>query len=442
VSVSASEQALEARTVRRVTIRLVPILMALYFVNYLDRTNLGIAKAEISSDLQLSATLFGLASGIFFIGYVLVEVPSNLALVRFGARRWLARIAVSWGIVAVAIAFAPNASSLLALRFLLGVAEAGLFPGVIFYLSHWFPAAYRARIVGVFMLAIPIASAIGTPLAAWLIQVGHGAFGLDGWRIMMICVGLPAVILGVICWFYLTDRPADALWLPAEERRWLIDVLDAEQRQVAETYHFPLRRALTSPRVWALAAVYFGVAYGLYALAFFLPSIITGFKKTFGVQLSILEVGLITAIPYVFAAVAMFLWSRHADRTNEHVWHVAIPLMIGGLAIPVALYLGHPIAVMIPVTLAAMGIFAALPVFWALPPRFLTGAAAAGGIGLINSLGNLGGFAAPYATGALSDLTGSNRAGMWAVGAIMVICAALVVGLRAAPTPDRPATDR
>ena len=436
MSVSASGHALESRVLRRVTIRLVPILMALYFVNFLDRTNLGIAKSEISSDLQLSATLFGLASGIFFIGYVLVEVPSNLALVRFGARRWLARIAVSWGIVAVAIAFAPNASSLLALRFLLGVAEAGLFPGVIFYLSRWFPAAYRARVVGVFMLAIPIASAIGTPLAAWLIQAGHGAFGLSGWRVMMICVGLPAVILGIICWFYLTDRPADAHWLATEERQWLIDVLAAEQQRVAETYHFPLRRALTSPRVWALALVYFGVAYGLYALAFFLPSIITGFKKTFGVQLSILQVGLITAIPYVFAALAMFLWSRHADRSNEHVWHVAIPLALGGLAIPVALYLGHPIAVMIPVTITARGIFAALPVFWALPPRFLTGAAAAGGIGLINSLGNLGGFAAPYATGALSDLTGSNRAGMWAVGAIMVLCAVLVVGLRAAPMPD------
>ena len=218
MSVSASGHALESRVLRRVTIRLVPILMALYFVNFLDRTNLGIAKSEISSDLQLSATLFGLASGIFFIGYVLVEVPSNLALVRFGARRWLARIAVSWGIVAVAIAFAPNASSLLALRFLLGVAEAGLFPGVIFYLSRWFPAAYRARVVGVFMLAIPIASAIGTPLAAWLIQAGHGAFGLSGWRVMMICVGLPAVILGIICWFYLTDRPADAHWLATEER--------------------------------------------------------------------------------------------------------------------------------------------------------------------------------------------------------------------------------
>ena len=440
-SVSASAGSLEARTLRRVTIRLVPLLMALYFVNYLDRTNLGIAKAELSADLQLSATMFGLASGIFFIGYVLVEVPSNLALVRFGARRWLARIAVSWGIVAVAIAFAPNAGSLLALRFLLGIAEAGLFPGVIFYLGHWFPAAYRARIVGVFMLAIPIASAIGTPLAAWLIQAGHGAFGLSGWRFMMICVGLPAVILGVICWFYLTDRPSDAHWLPEEERRWLIDVLAAEEREVAATYHFPLRRVLTSPRVWALALVYFGVAYGLYALAFFLPTIVAGFRRTFGMQLSILQVGLITAIPYLFAALAMFLWSRHADRTGEHVWHVATPLVLGGLAIPVALYLQHPVAVMIPVIIAAMGVFSALPIFWTLPPRFLTGAAAAGGIGLINSLDNLGGFAAPYATGVLSDLTGSNRAGMWTVGVIMVGCAALVVALRAAPRPDRPATN-
>lgn len=427
---------LEARTLRRVATRLVPLLMALYFVNYLDRTNLGIAKAEVSTDLQLSATMFGLASGIFFIGYVLVEVPSNLALERFGARRWLARIAVSWGIVAVAIGFAPNATTLLALRFLLGVAEAGLFPGVVFYLTQWFPAAYRARIVGVFMLAVPIASAIGTPLAAWLIQAGHGAFGLDGWRFMIICVGLPAVILGVVCWFYLTDRPVDAHWLPTEERTWLMNTLAAEQDHVTRTFSFPLRRTLTSARVWALALVYFGIAYGLYALAFFLPSIIAGFKKTFGLNLSLVEVGLITAIPYAFGAVAMFLWSRHADRAREHVWHVAIPLLLGGLTIPAALYLHHPIAVMVPVTLAAIGVFSALPVFWALPSRFLTGAAAAGGIGLINSVGNLGGFAAPYATGALADLTGSNRAGMWAVGIVMVIGAALVVALRATPQPD------
>jgi MFS family permease len=436
MSVSATRNPLETSTLRRITVRLVPLLMALYFVNYLDRTNLGIAKAEVTADLQLSATMFGLASGIFFIGYVLVEVPSNLALVRFGARRWLARIAVSWGIVAVAIGFAHNVPTLLALRFLLGIAEAGLFPGVVFYLSRWFPSAYRVRIVSVFMLAIPIASAIGTPLAAWLIQAGHGVFGLAGWRFMMICVGLPAVALGVICWFWLTDGPADARWLSGEQKSWLIATLAEEERHISSTYHFPLRQTLTSPRIWALAVVYFGIAYGLYALAFFLPSIIAGFKKTFGVQLSLIEVGLITAIPYTFAALAMFLWSRHADRTREHVWHVAVPLALGGLAIPVALYLGHPITVMIPVTIAAIGIFGALPVFWALPTRFLTGAAAAAGIGLINSMGNLGGFAAPYITGALHDLTGSDRAGMWAVGVIMVFCAGLVVALRAAPAPD------
>ena len=433
MSVSPNAESVEAETLRVVTVRLVPLLMALYFVNFLDRTNLGIAKAEISADLQLSATMFGLASGIFFIGYVLVEVPSNLALVRFGARRWLARIAVSWGIVAVAIAFAPNAGTLLVLRFLLGVAEAGLFPGVVFYLSQWFPAAYRARVVGVFMLAVPVASAVGTPLAAWLIQTGHGVWGLAGWRFMMICVGLPAVLLGLVCWFYLTDRPADAHWLNSAQRRWLTDTLAAEERQISTQYRFPLRRTLTSPRVWALAIVYFAVAYGLYALAFFLPSIVAGFRKTFGVQLSLLQVGFITAVPYVFGAVAMFLWSRHADRTREHVWHVAIPLLLGGLAIPMALYLRHPVAVMVPVVIAAMGIFAALPVFWALPSRFLTGAAAAAGIGLINSLGNLGGFAAPYATGALEDLTGTNKAGMWAVGILLVLGSILVVWLRGEP---------
>lgn len=334
--------------------------MALYFVNYLDRTNLGIAKADISAHLQLTASMFGLASGIFFIGYVLVEVPSNLALERFGARRWLARIAVSWGIVAVAIGFAPNAPTLLALRFLLGVAEAGLFPGVIFYLTRWFPAAYRARIVAMFMMASPIAAAIGTPLAAWMIQAGEGVFGLAGWQFMMIGVGLPAIILGIICWFYLTDHPAQAHWLQPDERQWLIDVL---------------------------------------------------------------------------AAIAMYLWSRHADRNREHVWHVAIPMGLGGLGIPVALYLDSPLLVMIPVSIAAMGVFSAIPSFWALPAQFLTGAAAAGGIGLINLVGNLGGFAAPYATGALNQFTGSDKAGMWAVGVFMVISAVVVVVLRA--TPDR-----
>ena len=434
-SATVDERSLETHTLRKVIIRVVPFLMALYFVNYLDRTNLGIAKADISEHLQLTASMFGLASGIFFIGYVLVEVPSNLALERFGARRWLARIAVSWGIVAVAIGFAPNAATLLALRFLLGVAEAGLFPGVIFYLIRWFPGAYRARIVAIFMMASPVAAAIGTPVAAWLIQAGEGVFGLAGWQFMMIGVGLPAIVLGIICWFYLTDRPAEAHWLQSDERQWLTDVLAAEEREVADTFDFPLRRALTSPRIWLLSLVYFGVAYGLYALAFFLPSIIADFKKTFEVHLSILQVGLITAVPYTLAAIAMYLWSRHADRKAEHVWHVAIPMGLGGLAIPVALYLDSPLLVMIPVCITAMGVFSAIPSFWALPAQFLTGAAAAGGIGLINSVGNLGGFAAPYATGTLNQFTGSDKAGMWAVGVIMLISAVVVVILRA--TPDQ-----
>ncbi|MCX2932596.1 MFS transporter [Mycobacterium sp. CVI_P3] len=430
---STGEQTLETRTLRKVIIRVVPFLMALYFVNYLDRTNLGIAKADISEHLQLTASMFGLASGIFFIGYVLVEVPSNLALERFGARRWLARIAVSWGIVAVAIGFAPNAATLLVLRFLLGVAEAGLFPGVIFYLTRWFPGAYRARIVAMFMLASPIAAAVGTPVSAWLIQAGEGVFGLAGWQFMMIGVGLPAIILGIICWFYLTDRPADAHWLNPDERQWLINVLAAEEREVAGSFDFPLRRALTSPRIWLLSLVYFGIAYGLYALAFFLPSIISGFKESFGMQLSIVQVGLITAVPYTLAAIAMYLWSRHADSRSEHVWHVAIPMGLGGLAIPVALYLDSPVLVMIPVSIAAIGVFSAIPSFWTLPAQFLTGAAAAGGIGLINSIGNLGGFAAPYATGALNQFTGSDKAGMWAVGIMMIVSAVVVVVLRATP---------
>lgn len=424
---------LETRTIRKVAIRLVPFLMAMYFVNYLDRTNLGIAKLDISRQLQLSATMFGLASGIFFIGYVLVEVPSNLALERFGARRWLARIAVSWGIVAVAIGFAPNAATLLTLRFLLGVAEAGLFPGIIFYLTQWFPAAYRARMVALFMMASPLAAAIGTPVSAFLISAGDRLMGLNGWQFMMICTGMPAIVLGVVCWFYLTDRPPDAHWLTSDERDWLIRRLAGEQRAVQSYFSFPLKRALTSPRIWALALVYFGIAYGLYALAFFLPSIISGFNKTFGSSLNIVEVGLITAIPYLFASAAMYLWSRHADRTKEHVWHVAIPMLLGGLAIPVALYLHSPAFVMVPVIITAMGVFSAIPSFWALPSQFLTGAAAAGGIGLVNSIGNLGGFAAPYATGALNDLTGTNKAGMWSVGIMMLMAAVLVVILRATP---------
>jgi ACS family tartrate transporter-like MFS transporter len=431
-----ADSELGRRTLAKVTRRLVPFMGLLYFVNYLDRTNIGFAKLTMSEDLGLSATAYGVAAGLFFIGYLLLEVPSNLALHRFGARRWMARIMITWGIVASAMAFVPNAASLYVLRFLLGVAEAGFFPGMILYLTYWFPRKERAKITGLFMVAIPVSSALGSPLSGAIIQYGDGLFGLAGWRLMFLLEGLPAVGLAFVTWYYLTDKPADARWLDAEERDWLSATMAAEEAETAGRYHWPLRRSLTSPRILALALVYFGIVYGLYALSFFLPTIVAGFAETFDTDFNLFQTGLIVAIPYLFGTASVVLWSRHSDATQERVWHVAAPTLLGAVSIPVALYLGSPLAVMVAVSITAIGIFGALPVFWTLPSAFLAGAGAAGGIALINSLGNLSGFAAPYITGALSDATGSNRAGLWVVGITMLVGALVVLALRAAPPVD------
>ncbi len=422
----------------KVALRIMPFLALLYFVNYLDRVNIGFAGPNgMNTELGLTATAFGFASGIFFLGYLTLEVPSNLALHRFGARRWLARIMITWGIVATALAFVPNPTTLVIMRFLLGVAEAGFFPGIILYLTYWFPAAQRAKAVALFMAAVPVSSAIGATVSSLLIAHGHGVFGLSGWRFMFLVEGIPAILLAFATWFYLTDRPEQAKWLTEDERRWLTTELDNERKATEAEHHWPLRKALTHPRILGLAFVYFAIAYGLYALGFFLPTIIAGFGQEFGTKLSTVQAGLVTAIPYVIAAVVMVFWARHGDRTRERKWHVALPMIVGGVAIPVALYLGNPYAAMVAVTICAVGVCAALPTFWALPSTFLSGAAAAGGIALINSLGNISGFAAPYVTGWLRDLTGSQRTGLWVVGACMVAgaCVALVLGAR--PKPDR-----
>ncbi|QFU94630.1 MFS transporter [Amycolatopsis sp. YIM 10] len=418
------------RVLRKVALRLMPFLCLLYFVNYLDRVNIGFAAPNgMNEELGLTATVFGFASGIFFLGYLLLEVPSNLALHRFGARRWMARIMITWGVVATVMAFVPNATTLVILRFLLGVAEAGFFPGIILYLTFWFPAAQRAKAVAMFMAAVPISSAVGATVSGLLISGGDGVFGLSGWRFMFLVEGVPAILLAFVTWFYLTDRPEKAKWLTESEREWLSSTLAAEKENTEQKHHWPLRKALTHPRILMLAFVYFGIAYGLYALGFFLPTIISGFKQQFGVQFSITETGLITAIPYVIGAVVMVLWARHGDRTGERTWHVAIPMLIGGAAIPVALYLGNPIMAMVAVTICATGVCSALPTFWALPSTFLSGAAAAGGIAMINSLGNISGFAAPYITGWLKDATGSQRTGMWAVGLCMLAAAGVAIVL-------------
>ncbi|NYI82158.1 D-galactonate transporter [Saccharopolyspora hordei] len=434
--VDAAPAAMQNRILRKVAVRLMPFLCLLYFVNYLDRVNIGFAGPNgMNDELGLTATVFGFASGIFFIGYLVLEVPSNLALHRFGARKWLARIMITWGAVATVMAFVPNATTLVVLRFLLGVAEAGFFPGIILYLTFWFPAAQRAKAVALFMTAVPVSSAIGATVSSALISSGHGVFGLSGWRFMFLVEGVPAVLLAFATWFYLTDRPSQAKWLTAEERTWLSDQLEAERAQTEAQHSWPLRKALTHPRILALAFVYFGIAYGLYALGFFLPTIIKGFEQQYGTELSTMETGLITAVPYVIGAVAMVLWSAHGDRKRERVWHVALPLLLGGVSIPIALYLGNPLLAMVAVTVCAVGVCSALPTFWALPSNFLAGAAAAGGIALINSLGNISGFAAPYITGALKDATGSQRTGLWVVGIVMVAAAITVIVLKAAPAP-------
>lgn len=420
----------------KVTRRLIPFLGLLYFVNYLDRVNIGFAGPNgMNDELGMTATMFGFASGIFFFGYLFLEVPSNIALHRFGGRRWLARIMLTWGIVSTAIAFVPNAPTLIALRFLLGVAEAGFFPGIILYLTFWFPERQRSRAISLFMVAVPVSTAIGSTLSSLVIDWGHGVFGLAGWRVMFLTEGLPAIALAFACWFYLTDRPAQASWLDGAERQWLETTL-ANERAAAETaQHWPLKKALSHPRMLALAFVYFGIVYGLYAVGFFLPTIVTGFARQYGSHLSIFGSGIVTAAPWAVAAVVMVPWARHADRTGERVWHVAIPAIAGGLCIPAALYLANPYLAMAAITVSTCSIMCAMPTFWALPSTFLTGTAAAGGIALINSLGNLSGFGGPYVTGWLTDLTGDSKAALWVIGALSLAAAGTVVFVGSDPKP-------
>ncbi|WOF24712.1 MFS transporter [Microbacterium betulae] len=400
----------------------------MFFINYLDRTAIGFAAPNgMNEDLALSAAQFGFASGVFFVGYIILEVPSNLALHRFGARRWLSRIMVSWGIVALLFTWVQNVEQLVALRFLLGVAEAGFFPGAILFLSLWVPAAHRGRILMLFYLAQPLTTVIGAPLAGALIQQHGLFFGLEGWRFMFLGVSIPAIIVGVVAWFYLKDRPADASWLTDAEKRWLTDALESERSTTGTQEHVSARFAFRSGRVWALSFIYFGFIYGLYALAFFLPTIINGFQEQTGVTFDVFQQGLITAVPYLPAAVVMYLWSRDASQRGLKTWHIAIPAVAGAVSIPLALFAGSPALTIAVITITACAIFAALPNFWTLPTRFLTGAAAAAGVALINTVGNLAGFSAPYVTGALHDWTGGYEVPLFAVGFFMLLSAVLMV---------------
>ncbi len=419
----------ERSAIKKVAIRLVPFVALMFFINYLDRTAVSFAAPNgMNKDLGLSAAQFGFASGVFFIGYILLEIPSNIALHKFGARRWLARIMVSWGIVAVLFTWVQNAQGLYVLRFILGVAEAGFFPGAILFLSLWVPSKHRAKILALFYLAQPLTTVIGAPLAGLLIKQ-HGLFGLEGWRLMYLGVAIPAVIIGIIAWFYLSDRPADAKWLTSDEKTWLTGALEKEAATKGEVRHGGALKALRNGRVWMLSFIYFGFIYGLYALGFFLPTIIKGFEAQFAVKFDVFQQGLITAIPYLPAAVVLYFWSRNASRKGVKTWHIAVPALVGGVSIPVALFMNNPVTTVAVITVTACAIFAALPNFWTIPTRFLTGAAAAAGVALINTVGNIAGFAAGYVTGALKDWTGSYVVPMFVVGGFMLLSAVLMVVL-------------
>ncbi|HET6731692.1 MFS transporter [Mycobacterium sp.] len=422
--------AVERSAIRKIAVRLVPFVALMFFINYLDRTAISFAGPNgMNEDLGLTAAQFGLASGVFFIGYILLEIPSNIALHKFGARKWLARIMVSWGIVSLLFTFVQNVEGLYALRVILGIAEAGFFPGAILFLSLWVPARYRSKVLALFYVAQPLTTVIGAPLAGALISA-DGVFGLEGWRFMFLCVSLPAIVIGIVAWFYLTDKPADAKWLTPQEKKWLTGELVAEEQ--AKTGHGgkgAMLAAVRSGRVWTLAFIYFGFIYGLYALAFFLPTIIAGFQEQFGTTFNVFEKGLITAIPYLPAAVVLLLWSRDATRRGVRTWHIAGPAVVGGLSVPLALFMGSPAATIAVITVTACAIFAALPNFWTVPAKFLTGAAAAVGIALVNTFGNIAGFAAGYVTGWLKDFSGSYVVPMFVVGGLMLLSGALMVAL-------------
>jgi len=402
--------------VSKVMVHIIPLIALLYFISFLDRVNIGFAALTMNRDLGLSGTAYGAAAGIFFLGYCIFEVPSNMILDRVGARRWISIIMVVWGGLSVAMAFVTGFQSFSVVRFLLGAAEAGFFPGIILYLTYWFPTPIRGRILGWFMVALPLSSAIGAPFSTWLL--GIHLLGLRGWQSMFISEGLPAIVFGLLTLCWLPDRPANAKWLTRDEVR---EVEAALAEEAIGKSHTRLWDGLASLIVWRFAIIYFGILIGLYGFGFWAPQMI----KAFG-GLTNQQVGLITTIPYLLAAIVMFVWARHSDRKGERRWHVALPAMIGAAGFGVSCLTSDPIYKVAAFTFVAIGIYAALPVFWTMPTASLTGAAAAGGIALINAIGNLGGYIGPTVIGQLKDRFGYN-AGLLVLAAAMSIAGLLVL---------------
>ena len=407
------EQALEKQIMRKLFFRLTPLLMLLYIISYIDRVNVSFAALTMNKDIGLDAYTYGWGAGIFFIGYCIFEIPSNLVLAKVGARRWIARILFTWGIIACAMAFVQGATSFLVMRFLLGVAEAGFFPGVILYLTYWFPARYRARIISRFMISIPISLAIGAPVSTWIMQTFDGVLAYKGWQWLYVIEGLPAVLMVVAVLKLLPDRPADASWLNEKEKNWLEKELETDRENIAvERREASVWKVLTNPVIWLFGFIYFANTGSNLGLSMFLPQIVKaqGFSN--------MEVGWISALPYITGCAGMLAIGYSSDRFKERKYHLIAGLLTITAGLGTAAFLGSTVGAIAAISIATIGIMGCKGPFWPLPSTYLSGAGAAAGIALINSLGNLGGFAGPYVVGWAKQVTNSFSGGLYALAAL------------------------
>lgn len=411
---------------RKITWRLLPFLLLCYVFAYLDRINIGFAKLQMQQDIGISDAVYGLGAGIFFLGYVMFEVPSNLLLARIGARRTISRIMVLWGLTSASMLFVQGEWSFYVLRFMLGVFEAGFAPGMIFYLTYWYSQSRMAGVMAVVMLAGPIGGIVGGPVSAWIMTAFSGAHGLDGWQWMFLLEGLPCVLIGIVAYRYLDDKPAQAKWLSAEEKALLAADLDARSGQQKHAF----RQVLRDPAIYGMALTYFCLICGIYAVSFWLPTLLklAGVKDT-------MEIGLYSAVPYIAAAAFMLLFARSSDRMQERRWHTLVPALLAGVALCVATTAPTQFALSLAaITLATGFMWASYTVFWAIPSQYLKGEAAAG-IALINSIGLLGGFLSPSIIGWVKESTGSLAGGLYAISALLVAGALLLLVNR----PSQPA---
>jgi len=401
---------IEQRTIRKISWRLLPLIVIIYFVAYIDRTNVGFAALTMNKALGLTSYVFGWGAGIFFLGYFLFEVPSNVILEKTGARIWIARIMITWGIISGAMAFATGPASFLTLRFLLGVAEAGFFPGMILYFTFWFPKAYRARVISALFIAVPGSNALAAIISGAILDM-DGVLGLAGWQWMFIIEAVPAVLLAFAVLALMTDRPALATWLAPDEKEWLETQLADERRRIESSEHLSLGRALMDTRVLALSAIYFTIVTATYGITFFLPQIVKG------IGLSNMQTGLVTAIPYTIGTIGMLLWGASSDRHDERRWHFCLAAVLAAAGLVGAGMFGSSFTALAFMSVATIGLYGSKPAFWPMPSVFLTGTAAAGGIAMVNSIGNLGGYVGPFIVGWIKDSTGSFEAGLYFLAA-------------------------